>query len=87
MEANVQKTWQPTVAGILNIIAGALSAFGLLGVIVGILFFIPVTTSVGPEPFPEFEQWMFPGISKAILVIASIYLLIVSIVPIIGGIN
>ena len=86
MEANVQSTWKPIVAGILDIVGGALSAFGFIGTIVGILFFIPVATSVGSGPVPEIDQWLFPGVLETILVIAAIYLLIVSVVPIIGGI-
>ena len=86
MEANVQSTWKPIVAGILDIVGGALSAFGFIGTIVGILFFIPVATSVGSGPVPEIDQWLFPGVLETILVIAAIYLLIVSVVPIIAGI-
>ena len=43
----MEKTWKPTAAGILNIIAGVLSLLGAIGVIIGIIFFV----SVGTQPF------------------------------------
>jgi hypothetical protein len=81
----VQKTWKPIVAGILDIVGGALSILGSIGVIIGIMFFIPVTI-VGPGPVPELDRWLIPGVLETILVIAAVFLLIVGILPIIGGI-
>ena len=82
----VQKTWKPMVAGILNIVSGALRILGSIAVLIGIMFFIPVATSVGPGPVPEFGRWLIPGVLETILVIATVFLLIVGIMPIIGGI-
>ena len=37
MEANIQRTWKPTTAGILNIITGALSALTAIGMIIALI--------------------------------------------------
>jgi len=74
------------VAGILDIVGGALSILGSIAVLIGIMFFIPVATSVGPGPVPDMYRWLIPGVSETILVIAAVFLLIVGILPIIGGI-
>jgi hypothetical protein len=89
METNTQtaaKTWKPTVAGILDIVGGALSILGAIAVFLGILFFIPISRSAGPGPVPEMGPWMIPGIVEAILLIAAVYFLIVGVLPIIGGV-
>jgi len=89
METNIQtvpKTWKPTVAGILDIIGGALSILGAIAVLLGILFFIPISRSGGPGPVPEMGCWMIPGIPEAILLIAAVYFLVVGVLPIIGGV-
>jgi hypothetical protein len=86
METTVQKTWKPLVAGILNIVGGALRILGSIMAIIGIMFFLPVYTAVGPGPVPEFGRWLIPGVIEAILLIAAVFLLIVGILPIIGGI-
>ncbi|MFC1980598.1 hypothetical protein ACFLVS_07185 [Chloroflexota bacterium] len=86
METTVQKTWKPIVAGILNIVGGALRILGSIAVLLGIMFFIPVATSVGPGPIPEMERWLIPGVLQTILVITTVFLLIAGIIPIIGGI-
>ena len=84
----MQKTWKPTVAGILNIIAGVLSLLGALGVIIGIIVFV----SVGSTPFLAY-MWRDLGdlgiglnFLIIILVIAAIFLATVGILPLIGGI-
>ena len=88
MEASVQKTWKPTVAGILNIIAGVLSLLGAIGVIIGIIVFV----SVGGAPFLA-DMWgdlAHLGIGLnfliIILVIVAIFSAIVGILPLLGGI-
>lgn len=87
METTVPKTSKPTVAGVLSIIAGVLTIMGALGVLVGLLFFIPfITSSVGPGPVPELSGWLVPGVLETLLVIAIVYFLIVGILPILGGI-
>ena len=86
METTVQKTWKPLVAGILNIVGGALRILGSIMVIIGIMFFLPVYTAVGTGPVPELGRWLIPGVMETILLIAAVFLLIIGILPIIGGI-
>ena len=89
METNIQtvpKTWKPTVAGILDIVGGALSILGAIALFLGVLFFIPVSSSGGPGPVPEMGWWMIPGILEAILLIAAVYSIVVGVLPIIGGV-
>ncbi|MFC1982967.1 ComEC/Rec2 family competence protein [Chloroflexota bacterium] len=60
METTVQagqKTWKPMVAGILDIVGGALTVVGAIAVFVGIIFFIPISRSVGPGPVPEIAAY------------------------------
>jgi len=86
METPVKRTWKPMVAGILNIVGGALRILGSIAVLIGIMFFILVATSVGPGPVPEMDRWLIPGVLETILIIAVVFLLIVGIISIIGGI-
>jgi hypothetical protein len=89
METNMgtaPRTWKPTVAGILDIVGGALSILGAIALLLGILFFMPISSSTGPDLVPEMGCWMIPGIVEAIIVIAAVYLLIVGVLPIVGGI-
>ena len=88
METTVQKTWKPTTAGILNIIAGVLSLLGAIGVIIGIIFFV----SVGTQPFLT-DMWgdlgdLGIGLNFLIilLVIGAIFSAILGILPLLGGI-
>jgi hypothetical protein len=88
METTVQKTWKPTAAGILNIVAGVLSLLGAIGIIIGIIVFV----SVGSAPFLA-DMWrdigglgVGPNLLIIILVIAAIFSAILGILPLIGGI-
>ncbi len=88
METTVQKTWKPTVAGILNIIAGVLSLLGAIGVIIGIIVFV----SIGSAPFLAYmwgdlgDRGIGPNFLIIILVIAAIFSAVLGIFPLIGGI-
>jgi hypothetical protein len=87
METVANKTWKPMVAGILEIVGGALSVLGAIGVIIGIMLFLPVYTAAGPGPVPDFGHWLIPGmLETTILIMAVVYLLIVGILPVIGGV-
>ena len=78
----MQKTWKPTVAGILNIISAAGGLFALLGLIVSVIvlgnqtayYFIP---SFGP---------LGVGMELAVLFVIMVCLAIVGILPLLGGI-
>ena len=82
----VNTTWKPIVAGILDIVGGALSILGAIMLLIGIMFFIPVAMSGGPRPVPDMPHWMIPGVLSTVLVIGMVFLLIIGILPIIGGI-
>jgi len=82
----VNQTWKPIVAGILNIVCGALRILGATALLIGIMFFMPVAITGGPGPVPDMPNWMMPGVLSTILVIGLVFLLIVGILPIIGGI-
>ena len=82
----VERTWKPITAGILNIVGGALRILGAIVLFIGIMFFIPVAVSVGAGPVPDMPNLMIPGVISTILVIGLVFLLIVGILPIIGGI-
>ncbi len=82
----VQKTWKPMAAGILDIIGGVLRILGSIAGLIGIMFFIPVATSVDPWAVPEMERWLISGVLETLLIVAIIFSLIAGIIPIIGGI-
>ena len=88
MEATVKRTWKPTVAGILNIIAGVLSLLGAIGVIIGVIVFV----SVGSAPFLAYmwgdlgDLGIGPNFLIIILVIAAIFSAVLGVFPLIGGI-
>ena len=79
----MEKTWKPTVAGILNIISAAGSLLGLLGIIIAII-------AIGSGPV----MWNYmPGIGplevgiiQAVLAVIAVYLVITGILPLLGGI-
>ena len=83
METTAQNTWKPTVAGILNIVAGALSLLGISGAIVVIAtlrssqFFLDALYEAG-------LSWEI-GFVQAILIVLAIYLAIVGTLSLIGG--
>ena len=80
------KTWKPLVAGILDIVSGASRIIGSIVAILGILFFIPVAITGGPGLVPDMPNWMIPGVLSSILIIGVVFIFIVAILSIIGGI-
>ncbi|HEY78288.1 MAG TPA: hypothetical protein G4O09_04165 [Dehalococcoidia bacterium] len=83
METTVTKTWKPTVAGVLNIVAGVSSLLGVLGVIVAIIF-----VGSGPlfwDSFPGLGP-LTVGFLEGVLVITAVFLAVVGILPLLGGI-
>jgi hypothetical protein len=78
----VEKTWKPTVAGILNIIAGVLSLLGFIGVIVAI-----VIVSSSPFIFDYIPEMVpITGLLETIMALVAVYLLITGVLPLLGGI-
>ena len=82
----VSTTWKPILAGILNIVCGALRILGAIMLLIGIMFFIPVIMTGGLGPVPDMPNWMVPGVLSTVMVIGMVFLLIIGILPIIGGI-
>ena len=84
METPKKKTWKPTVAGILNIVAGVSNLLGVFGVIIAIV-------AIGSNPYfwQFFPAAGFPltiGFLQTILIISAVFLAIVGILPLLGGI-
>ena len=73
----MEKTWKPTVAGILDIVSGAVGLIAVLGLVIAIGvtggFYIP-----GTEQIPKFVPSLLAGIA--------ILLGILSILSLLGGI-
>ena len=73
----MEKTWKPTVVGILNILSGAVGLVAVIGLIIAISvtggFYIP-----GTEQIPKFLPSLLTGIA--------IPLAVLSILSLIGGI-
>ncbi len=80
----MKKTGRPIAGGVLNIVSGALNILGFVGVIIAIVVVTPAywIASDGFGPVGVFEI----GILTTILWIGAIILLIVGILPLIGGI-
>ena len=84
METTVQKTWKPTTTGILNIISGALSALGVIGLIIAI-------TAVNTWKFlvdviPPADLPFVAPLVNTILIIVLVCSVIEAAFPIIGGV-
>ena len=81
METNVQRTWKPTTAGILNIVVGAINTLGLIFFIIAIISFysMNIRQFLPPDFVPP------PGVSP-ILIIILIFVIISAAFPVIGGV-
>jgi hypothetical protein len=78
METAVQKTWKPTVAGILDIVAGALVLIGVIFLVIGIMVTGGIFGIPGTEDIPGFV----PPLISIITVLAAA----ISILALLGGI-
>jgi hypothetical protein len=78
----MDRTWMPTVAGILNIIAGALSAIAWLLLIVGFSLFA-VSSSTSSLEVPREVPFNFGMLT---IIFLSIPILVMLILTIVGGI-
>ena len=81
----MEKTWKPTVTGILDIVAGAFSLVGLTLLIMGIAFFM-ITSATGGLNLPGRLPMSVPMGPAALLVAIALPLLIADVLAIIGGI-
>jgi len=79
----MEKTWKPTVAGILDIITGALGLIGVTFLIIG-GFFIPVWSTNGALGIPGTQAIPFfiPSIFWGIIIFSAI----IGILALVGGI-
>ena len=78
----MEKTWKPTVAGILDIVSGALSLVGLVLFIIGFMVFKAIGGTDMPMPMPIIP--IYGGL--AFLFAVAIPILIAEILAIVGGI-
>jgi len=83
METAALKTWKPTTAGILNIIAGALNALGAIGLLIAIIVVgnINIMRFLPPEDAPFIMPLLMP-----MLIVLLVLLIIEAVFPIIGGV-
>lgn len=74
----MEKTWKPTVAGILDIVCGVLALISFIGLIIG----IAVTSGALDIP----GRWAIPWFVPTILWSIAIPTLIIGILALVGGI-
>jgi hypothetical protein len=79
----MQKTWKPTVAGILNIITAASSLFRLIVVIIALIAF--GSGQIVGNYLPNFGL-LEAGLALTILLLAAVFLAVTGILPLMGGI-
>lgn len=81
METTVKRTWKPTIAGILNIVTGAVHALGLIFLVIAVISFysVQVRQFLPPEVEPP------PGLSP-FLISGLKFLIISAAFPLIGGV-
>ena len=74
----MEKTWKPTVAGILDIVAGALSFIVLMLLVIGIVVFMAMGGTDLPVHIPA-------NLISVIVVALAIPVLLLDILAIVGG--
>jgi uncharacterized BrkB/YihY/UPF0761 family membrane protein len=84
----MKKTWMPMTAGILNIISGLLTLLGALGVLIAIAY---VSSASSTQVFSNMMHDLdASGVGLnfviSILVIAAVFLVVIGVMPLIGGI-
>lgn len=81
----MEKTWKPTVAGILNIISGSLSLIGVLVLVFLALLWVPVSSMVETvEGITFFADFPFMGLFFFIFV--GIWGALFGVLSLVGGI-
>ena len=80
----MRTTWMPTVAGVINIVVGI---FTLLGVFVLAIILVGVGGGVlAISRIADLMPLWLSGFSQFIIVIIALFLIIISALPLIGGI-
>ena len=83
MQTNVKDTWKSTVAGVLNIVSGALSLLGISGVIV-VIFTLHSSQFFLDELYEAGLYWEI-GFVQSILIVLAIFMAIVGTLSLVGG--
>jgi len=84
VETTTKKTWKSTTAGILNIITGALSAFGVIGLVIAIT---AVNTQTLLSEFAPAEDLPFAApLATTILIILLVLSVAETVLPMVGGV-
>ena len=80
METTVKRTWRRTIAGVLNIITGAMHALGLIFLVVAVISYYSgnVRQFLPPDFVPP------PGVSPSVITGLN-FLIISAAFPVIGG--
>ena len=73
----MEKTWKPTVAGILDIVSGTLSLVMLAFVIIGVLVFMAAGGTNLPGPMP---------LASSLIFAIAVPVLIADVLAIVGGV-
>ncbi|MFC1993071.1 hypothetical protein ACFLV3_04610 [Chloroflexota bacterium] len=84
METTVRRTWKPITAGILNMISGALSASGVIGLVTAIVA-DDIQKDILDSCPPEYLSFVEP-LLPTILIILLLLAIIAVIFPVIGGV-
>ena len=74
----MEKTWKPTVAGILDIISGAVGLIAVFGIIIAIFITGGIANIPGTEDIPNFVP--------SLLTVIAVPIAILSIFSLVGGI-
>jgi len=80
----MEKTWKPTAAGILNIVAGVVGLIAVLGLIIAII--VVGSSFMFWQAIPEIAPGVNAPFVQSILLIIAIPLAIVSILALVGGV-
>ena len=88
MESTIQRTWKPTTAGVLNIISGALSAVGVIGIIISMFFMESIFDGIldGEQFIPPANAPFIAPLVSTILIIVLVLSAIEAVFPIVGGV-
>jgi hypothetical protein len=81
MQTTVKRTWKPKIAGILNIVTGAMHALGLVFLVIAVISFYSVNVRqfLPPDFVPP------PGVSP-LLISGLSFLIISAAFPLVGGV-
>jgi hypothetical protein len=85
MATTAPKTWKPTTAGILSIVAGALNGLMAIGIIFAIIFVGRLSPMIMGYIPPEDAPFIMPMVVPVLIVIL-VFSVAATVFPIIGGV-